>query len=80
MPRKKTVQDNITVKKNTKKNIIDTMIKSSDDNNDIIIQLPLNQSKINNIINNNDTKDEKMFFLSFLFFGLFLVVFGVAML
>ena len=37
MPRKKTVQDNITVKKNTKKNIIDTMIKSSDDNNDIIM-------------------------------------------
>jgi hypothetical protein len=60
MPRKKTVQDNTTVKKNNKKNIIDTMIKTSDDNDDIIIQLPLNQSKINNIINNNDNKDEKI--------------------
>ena len=60
MPRKKTVQDNIAVKKNNKKNIIDTMIKSGDDNNDIIIQLPINQSKINNIINNNDIKYEKI--------------------
>lgn len=61
MPRKKTVQDNTTVKKTNKKNIIDTMIKTTcDDNNDIIIQLPLNQSKINNIINNNDIKDEKI--------------------
>jgi hypothetical protein len=55
MPRKKTVPDNITVKKTTKKNIIDTMIKNSDDNNDdIIIQLPINQAKINSIINNDN--------------------------
>jgi len=60
MPRKKTVQDTTTVKKTNKKNIIDTMIKTTDDNNDdIIIQLPINQSKINSIIN-NDNQDTKI--------------------
>jgi len=59
MPRKKNVQDTTSVKKTNKKNIIDTMIKTTDtvdENDDIIIQLPIPQSKINSIINNNDTE------------------------
>ena len=60
MPRKKTVQDSTVVKKTTKKNIIDSMIKTNDnENNDIIIQLPISQSKINTIIN-NDSQDAKI--------------------
>jgi hypothetical protein len=58
MPRKKIIQDTST-KKIAKKNIIDSMIKSSD-NDDIIIQLPISQSKINNIINNTDSEDNKI--------------------
>jgi hypothetical protein len=61
MPRKKTIQDTSTIKKPTKKNIIDSMIKSNDnDSDDIIIQLPIPQSKINTIINNNDSQDTKI--------------------
>jgi hypothetical protein len=61
MPRKKTIQDTTTIKKPTKKNIIDSMIKSNDnDSDDIIIQLPIPQSKINTIINNNDSQDTKI--------------------
>ena len=61
MPRKKTIQDISTIKKPTKKNIIDSMIKSNDnDSDDIIIQLPIPQSKINTIINNNDSQDTKI--------------------
>lgn len=61
MPRKKTIQDTSTIKKPTKKNIIDSMIKSNDnDSDDIIIQLPIPQSKINTIINNNDNQDTKI--------------------
>lgn len=61
MPRKKTIQDTTTTKKTTKKNIIDSMIKSTDDNSDdIIIQLPISQARINNIINNTDNEDTKI--------------------
>jgi hypothetical protein len=59
MPRKKNVQDTTSVKKTNKKNIIDTMIKTSDtidENDDIIIQLPIPPSKINSIINNNENE------------------------
>ena len=60
MPRKKTVQDTSVVKKNAKKNIIDSMIKTTDnESNDIIIQLPISQSTINTIIN-NDNQDVKI--------------------
>jgi hypothetical protein len=59
MPRKKTVQDTSTIKKPKKKNIIDSMIKTTE-SDDIIIQLPLSQSKINTIINNNDNQDMKI--------------------
>lgn len=60
MPRKKIIQDTST-KKIAKKNIIDSMIKSSDnDNDDVIIQLPISQSKINNIINNTDNEENKI--------------------
>jgi hypothetical protein len=61
MPRKKTIQDATIVKKTTKKNIIDSMIKPTDnENDDIIIQLPITQSKINTIINNNESQDTKI--------------------
>lgn len=61
MPRKKTIQDTTTIKKPTKKNIIDSMIKTTEtDSDDIIIQLPISQSKINTIINNNDSQDNKI--------------------
>ena len=59
MPRKKTIQDTSTIKKPNKKNIIDSMIKTTE-SDDIIIQLPLSQSKINTIINNNDNQDMKI--------------------
>jgi hypothetical protein len=60
MPRKKTVQDTSVVKKNAKKNIIDSMIKTTDnESDDIIIQLPISQSTINTIIN-NDNQDVKI--------------------
>ena len=59
MPRKKTIQDTSTIKKTNKKNIIDSMIKTAE-SDDIIIQLPLSQSKINTIINNNDSHDMKI--------------------
>jgi hypothetical protein len=52
MPRKKVVNDVIT-KNTNKKNIIDSMIKDIDnDTDDIIIQLPITQAKINLIVNN----------------------------
>jgi hypothetical protein len=61
MPRKKTIQDTSTAKKTTKKNIIDSMIKTTDtDSDDIIVQLPISQSRINNIINNTDNEDTKI--------------------
>jgi hypothetical protein len=61
MPRKKTIQDTSIAKKTTKKNIIDSMIKTTDtESDDIIIQLPISQSTINTIINNNDSQDVKI--------------------
>jgi len=52
MPRKKVVND-IVIKNTNKKNIIDSMIKDVDnDTDDIIIQLPITQAKINLIVNN----------------------------
>ena len=52
MPRKKVVNDTI-VKKSCKKNIIDSMIKNTEnESDDIILQLPISQVKINLIINN----------------------------
>jgi len=58
MPRKKVVND-VIQKKTNKKNIIDTMIKDTEnEDDDIILQLGISQSKINNIINidKNDNK------------------------
>jgi len=57
MPRKKIVSD-VVIKKTGKKNIIDSMIKDVNDNeDDIILQLPISQNKINTIINNkNESK------------------------
>jgi hypothetical protein len=61
MPRKKTIQDTSTTKKTTKKNIIDSMIKTTDtDSDDIIVQLPISQTRINSIINNTDNEDTKI--------------------
>jgi hypothetical protein len=61
MPRKKTIQDTSTTKKTTKKNIIDSMIKTNDnESDDIIIQLSIPQTRINNIINNTDNEDNKI--------------------
>lgn len=61
MPRKKTIQDTSTTKKITKKNIIDSMIKTTDaDSDDIIVQLPISQTRINSIINNTDNEDTKI--------------------
>ena len=55
MPRKKVVSD-VVVKKSNKKNIIDSMIREND-TNDIIIQIPISQNKINAIINNEKNDD-----------------------
>ena len=55
MPRKKVVSD-VVVKKSNKKNIIDSMIRDND-TNDIIIQIPISQNKINAIINNEKNDD-----------------------
>lgn len=61
MPRKKTIQDTSTTKKTTKKNIIDSMIKTNDtESDDIIIQLSIPQTRINNIINNTDNEDTQI--------------------
>jgi len=53
MPRKKQIK--IDDKNTTKNNLINTMFKDNNANNDehIILQLPISQSKINNIINTN---------------------------
>lgn len=56
MPRKKVIND-MVVKKPTKKNIIDSMIREND-SNDIIIQIPISQNKINAIINNEKNDDK----------------------
>ncbi len=51
MPRKK-INTDTNVKKTNKINIIDTMIRETNENNeDIILQLPISQNKINSIIN-----------------------------
>ena len=57
MPRKKVVTD-VVIKKQNKKNIIDSMIKDNENNEeDIILQLTISQNKVYNIINNiSDTK------------------------
>lgn len=56
MPRKKLNPEDKkeTIKKN-KKNLINTMLKDNKDNNEqpIILQLPLTQQRINNLINND---------------------------
>jgi len=57
MPRKKIISD-VSVKKNNKKNIIDSMIKDNEED-DIFIQLPISQNKINTIIN-IEKNDEKV--------------------
>ena len=50
MPRKKaSLDDN---KKTTKKNLINTMFKENIEDEHIILQLPLTQQRINNLINN----------------------------
>jgi hypothetical protein len=56
MPRKKVISD-VLVKKPTKKNIIDSMIKDTD-NDDIILQLPISQNKINTIVNNDKNENK----------------------
>jgi hypothetical protein len=58
MPRKKAVVETIA-KKTTKKNIIDSMIKDTDNEDDIILQLAIPQNKINLIIT-NDKNDSKI--------------------
>ena len=62
MPRKKTIPDSSVAKKTPKKNIIDSMIKNNenDENNDVIVQLTIPQAKINNIINSNESQDAKI--------------------
>lgn len=55
MPRKKINTEDkkeSTTKKN-KKNLINTMIKDNNDEEHIILQLPLTQQRINNLINND---------------------------
>ena len=59
MPRKKINPEDkkdSAIKKN-KKNLINTMVKENDKDNDehIILQLPLSQQRINNLINNDTT-------------------------
>ena len=56
MPRKKVVND-INIKKTNKKNIIDSMIKDNDEN-DILINLPISQNKINSIVNNEKNEEK----------------------
>jgi len=56
MPRKKVVTEQV-VKKTTKKNIIDSMIREND-SNDIMIEIPISQAKINSIINNERNEDK----------------------
>ena len=56
MPRKKVAVEQV-VKKTTKKNIIDSMIREND-SNDILIQIPISQAKINSIINNEKNEDK----------------------
>jgi hypothetical protein len=51
MPRKKNV---IPEDKKTKKNLINTMFKENVDNEHIILQLPISQTRINSIINSNN--------------------------
>jgi hypothetical protein len=58
MPRKKVVND-VVIKKPVKNNIIDSMIKESDnENDDIVLQLPISQIKINLIINNEKNNNK----------------------
>lgn len=58
MPRKKVIND-VIIKKPVKNNIIDSMIKDVDnDNDDIIIQLPISQVKVNYIINNEKNNNK----------------------
>ena len=56
MPRKKVINDQ-SIKKPNKKNIIDSMIKEND-TNDVFIQIPITQTKINLIINNEKNEDK----------------------
>ena len=50
MPRKKVIND-VVVNKPVKNNIIDSMIKDTDnENDDVYLQLPISQVKINLII------------------------------
>lgn len=56
MPRKKIVNDQI-VKKTIKKNIIDSMI-CENNSDEILIQIPISQLKINTIINNEKNEDK----------------------
>jgi hypothetical protein len=52
MPRKKVIND-VVINKPVKNNIIDSMIKDTDnENDDVYLQLPISQVKINLIINN----------------------------
>jgi hypothetical protein len=58
MPRKKIVND-VIVKKPVKNNIIDTMIKENEnENDDIILNLQISQVKINLIINNEKNSNK----------------------
>jgi len=56
MPRKKVITEQ-TIKKTTKKNIIDSMIKENDSSG-VVIQIPISQTKINLIINNDKNEDK----------------------
>ena len=64
MPRKQKIpvpdeNNGIVVKKN-KKNLINTMIKKDDNEEHIILQLPLSQQRINNLINNDNNFDNNL--------------------
>jgi hypothetical protein len=56
MPRKKRTEINTEPKQNKKNNIMNTMVKNNEEH--IILQLPINETNIDNIINDNKNENE----------------------
>ena len=56
MPRKKRTETNTEPKQNKKNNIMNTMVKNNEEH--IILQLPINETNIDNIINDNKNENE----------------------
>ena len=56
MPRKKRTDTNTEPKQNKKNNIMNTMVKNNEEH--IILQLPINETNIDNIINDNKNENE----------------------